>query len=312
MPSIYLESADYATYGLPSTTTAAQVLAASSLIDGFLQRTDGLIYIADSNGYPCYMVAKQAQYSLIATSGITAGNNVVLTVSGAYLQLKIGDVLIIDRANPSIVEAVSIVSILGNQITLTSVSFNHSAGAVLEFGLVVDETQNTPVDRNILNVFQTPIVRLIAGQGQYGYPRRGDNIDYSGAIYNMQLVMAYSGGPPLFENFSVVAPYTYIEIDNGVVYYPTGIYMLQYSKVRLQYIAGWTYATLPSQIKQACANLVLAQGMQSSLGLAGPIKSFKQGDTQIQRFGGSGANSFSNIDDDTRSLLIPYRLRTIL
>jgi hypothetical protein len=44
MPSIYLQQTDYATFGLSTETTEAQVIEASAIIDGYLNKPDGLIY----------------------------------------------------------------------------------------------------------------------------------------------------------------------------------------------------------------------------------------------------------------------------
>ena len=66
MPSIYLESADYALYGVPNATTA-QVIRASAIIDGYLNRPDGLIYVLNLAGEPVYMATTLLPITKIKT-----------------------------------------------------------------------------------------------------------------------------------------------------------------------------------------------------------------------------------------------------
>ncbi len=69
--------------------------------------------------------------------------------------------------------------------------------------------------------------------------------------------------------------------------------------VQVDFIAGWTYATLPSAIKQACASIV--NSFMSSDVLTGNILSFKMGDGQVTR------KDTSHLSESTRSLLRPWR-----
>lgn len=47
-PSVYLQSSDYAVYGVAASTTPTDVISASQLIDAYLQRDEGLLYDATS------------------------------------------------------------------------------------------------------------------------------------------------------------------------------------------------------------------------------------------------------------------------
>lgn len=69
--------------------------------------------------------------------------------------------------------------------------------------------------------------------------------------------------------------------------------------VQVDFIAGWTYATLPSAIKQACASIV--NSFMSSDVLTGNILSFKMGDGQVTR------KDTSHLNESTQSLLRPWR-----
>lgn len=60
MPSVYLLPNEYSTYGLPSTTTDAEIIEASAIIDGYLNRPDGLIYTTsdtmEATGLPIFEI----------------------------------------------------------------------------------------------------------------------------------------------------------------------------------------------------------------------------------------------------------------
>lgn len=312
MPSIYIKPAEYALYGLPETITQSQVMRASSMIDGYLGKQDfGMIYEVDGNGEPAYMSAKTPRLTLTSISSISPGNDVVVPVAGPYATLVVGDVLILDKSSAMIREACVIKNKTLNNLTLANVLFAHSANATLDMDLVISERRNTPVDRNVIQLLQTPVVRLLAGQGQYGYQRRGDSIDFTGIAWNPAIVYAAMGGPPMYELFDINDPNVAIEPDNGIIYYPTGIYTLHYSKVRMSYVAGYSYEGLPSIIKQACADLTNIIAYNDSMNLPGAITGFKQGDTQITRFGGKGA-SFSLMDDDIKNRLQQFRARSFI
>jgi len=70
-----------------------------------------------------------------------------------------------------------------------------------------------------------------------------------------------------------------------------------YRKLQVSYLAGWTYTTLPFAIKQATANVLLAQQEIQSPAFA----MAKSGDTQYTRA------SKSLLDDDTKAMLAPYQ-----
>jgi hypothetical protein len=61
MPSIYIQEPDYNTFGLPDTTTDAEVIEASAIIDGYLNKPDGLIYTEvetmEATGLPISRIA---------------------------------------------------------------------------------------------------------------------------------------------------------------------------------------------------------------------------------------------------------------
>ncbi len=301
MPSVYLEGDDKTIYGVGSATDQ-QIEQSSSLIDGYLQRPEGLIWVPDANGNPCYMKAKSPSFTLTTTEDISPGDNVNVTVTGALLAISLGSsqcglVAIMDRLNDEKREAVIVNGINGNTVQLTSVQFSHAAGSLLEFDLVIFEECQMPSGRPLTNVSKTPVRIVLAGQGRYGYPRRGNSF-FEINEYNLLAAITKFGGPPIWEIFDQ----TLIGVDPGTgqLWAPAGILLAYYTEIRFSYIAGWTYASLPPSVKLACANII---GAMASIPMNGSIRSYRAGDTAIERF---GSTYFS---DDTKDLLQPFRAR---
>lgn len=303
MPSIYLKPDEYAMYGLPSSTTESQIIQASTLINGYLQRAEGLIWVPDAVGNPCYMEASVPMITLTATTGFSPGQNVNVTVTGGVQAVSLGSsqcglVAILDRNDPSKREAVIVQSInnSSNLVQLQNVQFAHDAGTLLEFGLVIFEELNMPAGRPITSVSKTPVVMVLAGQGRYGYTRRGTS-SYLVDQFDLLAAITTFGGPPIWEIFNQ----NLVGVNpNGELWAPAGILMAYYTQIRFSYIAGWRYENLPPNIKTACANLVLAA---RTMPMNGAISSYRAGDTAIQRF---GATYFS---DDIKDSLEPFMAR---
>lgn len=305
MPSVYLQSGDYATYGVPN-ATAAQVTLASSIIDGFLKRPEGLIWVADANGNPCYMQSVTPALTLQATQSFAAGQNVNLTVSGPVASIALGStqcglVAIVDRANTGVTEACIVSSINGNTIQLTNVQFSHSTNALLEFGMVIFEEKQMPIGRPLTTLSRFPIQIILAGQGRYGFPRRGNSGMNAVNEYNLLAAITKFGGPPIWEIFNQ----TLVGVDpiTGTVWAPAGILLAYYTEIRFSYIAGYSYYSLPPQIKQACANIITAT---VNMPLNGAIQSQRAGDTAMTRF------AATNLDDDTKAMLLPFQARLFI
>jgi hypothetical protein len=306
MPSQYLQSAEYATYGVPSTTTSAQIIKASLYIDSYLYRPEGLIYIPDANGDPCYMAGLNPTFTLTASTAISTGLSVVVPITGAVQSIYIGNVVVLDRANALKTEVCVISSVdkTNNTVTLQNVLFNHDSGALLEAGMAIYEQLTMPKNRAIKNLSRNPIRRMIGSQGTISYGRRGDfNISMFGG-FDAFAYMAIFGGPPLYQYIDA----SQIDFDpsTGQIFVPASIYLMYFTQIRLQYIAGFTYDSLPAAIKIACANLV---NFASAEGDAiGNVKSYRAGDTQI--ISGGGPFDLSTLfDADTCRLLDPYKAR---
>jgi hypothetical protein len=291
----YLQSSEYATYGV-SDATAAQIAAATRLVNTYLARPEGLLWSPDANGVPAYMTNKQPTLSLSATSQINPGANVSITIPGGQFGLQtIGEVVILDAATENLTEACIVTGATGNTLTLQNVQFTHAA-ATIDFGLTILEENPVASKRSITRVSRTPVAQILAGYGKYAYGRRSDQFAGPDINNNLLAYVAAFGGPPLWTQFPI--DQTDINMVTGEIWIPPGLLLAYFSDVRLRYVAGWSQANLPTDIKQAVANIVRA-AIDSPLG--GNIKMMKAGDATLERFGPSA------IDSDTKALLQPYK-----
>ncbi len=300
MPSTYLQPTEYAAYGVPS-AAAADVLQASMIIDSYLDRNEGLVWAPDSQGMPCDMAAVVPSMSLTLGAAITPGQNVVVPFAGPIGALQVGDVAVLDRATQGSKEACVIAAVAGAQVTLVSVINPHSSGATADLGLAIEEQKYMPSARPLTFLSRTPIVRILSGIGRYAYGRRGDATNYMVEEFNLLASISHFGGPPAWERFDPLI--TDYNASAGQVWIPAGLLMAYFSEVRIRYLAGYAQANLPSQIKQACANIVAA--LQASP-LRGNMKSMKAGDSAIERFGPS------IMDAETKAMLDSFRSRSFI
>lgn len=299
MPSNYLKSSDFIDYGVPPDTTEAQVTQASVLIDTYLRRPEGLIYVGDDAGNPLRMLTLLPTASFLIPAGLAPGLNVVATVTGPITTLARGTVLIAEYKVPAQSEALVVVSTTGNKVTFARVEKTHAADATYSAGLTIVESKHLPTNRPLTILSKTPVQRLLMGEGRYGYSRRSTSNNNVLNEFNLLAVMTTFGGPPVWEPFDL--SHTDFASDTGQVWIPAGIMLAYYSEVRISYIAGWQYENLPDIIKVATGNIVNAQ---SATPLNGNLKLIKAGDTQMERF------LDTVLDKDTRMMLAPYRARS--
>lgn len=307
MPSQYLQDGDLAAYGVPD-ATAAQVIAASTVIDGHLKRPEGLVWNADAAGNPAYMAAavsltNTAPLSLTAPGAIAPGSNVVVPVTGGVQAVAVGEALILDRANSELCEAVVVVAVSPNTspatVTLQSVGNSHSGGALLDMGLTIKQHKFMPSGRPLTTLAYTPVMRLLSGQGRYGYDRRGAASRYQVDEFNLLASLSHFGGPPVWEFFPLQN--TGVDAGSGQVWVPAGVMLAYYSEVNLWYVAGFPYANLPAAVKSVCAQLINAAANVPQLGAA--AKAYKAGDSSFQLF------ASTLLSGDMKRELDPYRAK---
>ena len=302
MPSAYLSGSDLAAYGIPNATNQ-QVVAASALLDAYLDRREGLQWMPDYAGLPCYMAGLSAPLSFTLSGAVSAGTIVQVTLpgggaSGLSTYGSMGDVVILDRLSPTLCEACVIGSVQPGYIVLNSVANNHPAPTV-DFGLVISEQITMPPKRSVTRLKSWPMVRLHSGLGSYRYGRRSEQQAGLYADQSIMSLMQTFGGPPQWIPWNVTA--ADYSINNNELWVPSGIFLAYYSDIRVFYVAGYSQANIPPVIKQVMANIITA-GL-ATFDLQGGVKSSKAGDSQLQRF------RASLIDEDTYRQLAPYRAR---
>lgn len=295
MGSVYLQQGEYKAFGVNG-CDPPDIAEASLYIDGWLRRPEGLIWSPDAGGNPAYMSALTPSYTLTTSAALTVGQNKTVPVSGPLLNVQPGDALILDRANTNVTEAVVVMAKTGNVLTLGNVAYAHSSGALLEAGLGIIERKYTPKNRPIIQLKRAPVQRILSGKGRYAYSRRGDAPAGNTDDFNLLAVYSQFGGPPAWEVFNTTT--TEVDPRTGECWIPAGIMLDYYSEVEVTYVAGFSAATLPDQIKQVCAMLVRTLANDDDLG---PVKSYRAGDTAIEKF------ADSNISGDMALLLKPYR-----
>jgi hypothetical protein len=284
---MYLAPSELNTYGV-SGATPAQILAASTLVDTYLRRPEGLEYLPDSFGLPCYMAALTPSITLVATGGLSPGANVFVPIAGASILSQyghVGDVVIVDRLSASqgktgVVEACVISAITNTGITLANVANTHSAGVTLEFGLVINEAKSVPQRRSTIRLGNWPIVRIHSGMGSFRYGRRDDQLAGVWQDATFLAMVQTFGGPPLWIQWAI--PSADFNGMTGEVWIPAGLYQANYSDVRIHYVCGYLKANIPPIIKQCTASIITA-GINTS-DMAGGVKVARAGDTALTRF----------------------------
>jgi hypothetical protein len=254
-----------------------------------------MVWVPDGTGAPGWMAALSPSQTFTSPGPIAPGNNVSVPLVGGVSSLLVGDVLILDRANPAIAEPVAIVSITGQNVILQNVVFAHPGPCTFDKGMTIKQHKFMPDGRPVTNLAFTPVARLLAGQGRYGYGRRGASSRYQVDEFNLLASLSHFGGPPVWEFFPIIN--TGVDFETGMVWVPAGVMLAYYSEINLWYVAGYPASGLPAAIKMACANIVMSQGAIPQLGAT---KMYKAGDTALERFASSA------IDDDTKALLAPF------
>ena len=298
--SAYLSgAADLTQYDVPLATPAS-IIRASLLVDHYLRRPEGCVWMPDANGQAAYMAAKAPSLTITTAATILPGASVVLTVPG-YLgdsDALIGDVVVLDRLVPAVVESCVVQAQKAGQITLTNVLFTHVGSVTpvtLEFGMAVTEEHSMPTQRSVTRLAQWPVARLLSGLGRYGYGRRTEQT--LGYFYDANLLSTLSafGGPPTWTPFST--PASSLNPDSGDLWVPAGSLLSYYTDVKMRYCSGWSATSLPPQIKIAVATII---GALDAAPMGPQIRRFNAGKTGIERF------ADSVMDPDIKSMLRPY------
>ncbi|MFS2114317.1 hypothetical protein [Herbaspirillum frisingense] len=305
MPSEYLQGDDIAAYGATG-ASAAQIKQASVLLDAYLQRPAGMVYVNDASGQPGYMQALNTELSFTAGQAFGPGMAVTVPTSGPLSMLQVGDCVLIDRENPDSTEAAQVTSIDTTAGTMTlgstaggGLQFQHASGALLETGYFITEKRYLPKSRSEVILGNAPVARVVGGTGRYGYGRRADAANYDMAEFNLLASLNKFGGPPAWEIWPANTA-AGIDAATGQLWVPAGVMLAYYTEVRVRYVAGYLYSALPAVIKEACAMAISAMTNMPALG---NVKSYAAGDTKIVLF----ASTF--LSDDIKQMINPWRAR---
>jgi hypothetical protein len=298
MPYSYIALAD-----APSGTTDAQIARACTLINTALDRSEGLVYGTDSFGRPSYMLGSDPDASYALSAPVAPGQSVVIGFPFPSYDL-IGDVLILDRADANLCEAVTIsgVNPQAGTITLAQVLRAHAAGAVLDQGLLITEERSMPSGRSIAQVSRPQLARLVGAAGRYGYGRRSDQFGGYADELNMLAALQTLGAEQTWQ--PIDAANVSIKPITGECWITPGLLLAYFSEVRLRYVAGFPANAIPAAVKEATLNVLanMATGEEMN-----PIyKVVQAGGTKMERF------SSSFIDDDTKSMLSSYKRRVFV
>lgn len=298
MGSMYLQGGDLAAFGV-SGATSDDIQSASAVVDAFLQRPEGMVWVKDAAGLPCYMAALSPAYTFTAASPIAAGSGVTVPVTGVLpTNDLVGDVVILDRADPTKTEACVISGVTASGVILQTVTRTHAAGP-LEGGLVIFEERALPEKRNTSRVARTPVARLIGGAGRYSYGRRSQQVaGIFGEPTILSMVQAF-GGPPQWNLIDTA--HTGVSSVTGEIWVPPGMLGANFVDVRFRYVAGFPFEGLPTPIKQACASVVMT--LQQFPELNGNMKLIQAGGTKVERFADTLLNA------ETRALLGPFQAK---
>jgi hypothetical protein len=285
-------------YGLPATLPAGIAEQASAIIDAHLKRPEGICYQVDKNGNPAYMKALVPSFTYALVGAISAGLNVVATLSPPNVRPDmVGEVLVLDRVNADAVEAVVIASTTGNnQVTFQNVQFAHPDAAKADLGLVITEERSLPAKRSIARYSKFPAVSILSLLGRYGYGRRSDQFKGFNQEFNLLASVQAFGGPPAW------VPISTNQLSwsdaSGEIWIPAGILLAYFTDVKIKYLAG--FAEPPDPVIRATAAVAASLASQT---VGGNIKTIQAGDTRIDRYGST------NLDDDSKRLLNPYMAR---
>jgi hypothetical protein len=284
MPNAYIGPTELGAYGVVRVPSIF-LERASTLIDSVLHRPEGLTWMPDANGWPCYQSRLTPRLTLTIPTAILPGLNVEVPMAGGIdvnPDGLIGEVIILDRLQTGIVEACVVATSTATTITLAKVQFSHSGPVILDFGLVVSEQKTLADGRPTTHLGAWPIARIHSCCGRYNYGRHGSDMYGYQQEFAMLNILGKFASTPLWQAFQVAS--TSCDPQTGHIWIPSGIWNAYYSEVNIRYVSGWSQANVPDLIKQSVATL--AVGMQSNL-LPGNITSYRAGDTQITRAAGT-------------------------
>lgn len=285
--SEYLLSSDYTNYGLPAGTDAADVRSASALIDGYLERPEGLVWTPDVTGQPCFMAGATAMRTWKPALPIAPGSSVVVTLDSVPPASILGEAVVLDNASATVRETSVVTTINGADVTFDTIRYAHIAQAPIKSGLVIAERRNVGYQGPVAFLSRTPVARLLSIGSRWDRSSiREPSLSDDGAGYlagfssGIGVAPGFGAGP----QWSLIDP-TMVDCDVDTGKLNVRI-MGARNEVRVCYLAGWAIDQLPEIIKQVTAKLTLAVA-NADPDLPANVKLYKAGDTAIQKFADS-------------------------
>lgn len=302
MPSSYLASGDYATYGIPGATPQL-VVQASVIVDSAIGRPEGLLWSADAAGNPAWMTGLDPSLAIPATQALGPGTSLAVTLP-KYLCTPelVGEVLVFDRAQSGLAESGIVTAVSGTTATIDRLVNAHSIGATIELGLVITEQRQLPARRNIMPLMRGPVVRLMSALGRYSYGRRSDQMFGAQTDYALLSMAQQMGAVPTWNTIDINQ--AGVNALSGEVFLPMGMLLAPYSEGKIRYIAGYPATQAPAAIKSATAAIV--QQIQAMPNLTGNTQMLRAGDTEVRRF------ADTLLDSDIKATLDPFRFRSFI
>lgn len=300
MSSQYILATEFASFGLLETFTEAQARSASQLIDAHLGRPEGLVWAPDYVGGPAYMLGLSPSLTLLANGAFGPGKAVVVPYSGPVLDgNSVGEPLVLGKGTKATTETCVIQAVGPGFVTLASVALSHVDQTTMDMGLTIMEEKELPTDRSVTRASRGPTLRIVSGLGRYGYGRRSDQVAGNMQEYNLLAVVSNFGGPPLWIPWDPSV--SSLNINSGEIWVPAGVLLAYFTDVKFWYLAGYQAGSIPSPVKQACANIMM-NSKESGLGPNIRSRNVRDGTT---------VTKWDNnmIDANTRQMLKPYEVR---
>lgn len=253
MPSEYIASGEYATYGLSAGTTSAQVQAASAIIDAMLDRTKGVVWSPDANGQPSFMAGAIASQSWTTVGATVAGSSVVVTLNGKPPASLLGQPVLVDRATALAVEACVVSAVSGATITLTTLQFNHAGGVTVEAGMFLEERRTATGTRPSIFVREKPLAGLVSARRRFTGSHLGLSAGYDSGYQDFSAITSQVSSTSPWSTIDVTT--LDWEATTGQIFADVG----NYSEIQAFYVAGYPSTAIPKQVKLACAQIVNSQ-----------------------------------------------------
>lgn len=156
-------------------------------------------------------------------------------------------------ASPDSLRALYGLEVTEGQVRAAQTLINTTCNRASLWPEIYEERLSLPSDRQQVVLAATPVIQVLHAAGRYSYGRRDRrslnqvNFDYLAAI-------AVFGSPPRFTDIDVST----VELfpATGEVWLPTGFFLIGYTEVQIQYLAG--FLQIPDRAMLALVEIINA------------------------------------------------------